>query len=314
MSEPTRPALDGGSTSDDSRDQISAGAMLRRAREEAGLHIGALAVSLKVPVKKLEALEADRVDLLPDTVFARALAGTVCRTLKIDPAPVLAAFPQTSTQRQLALRTINKATFKPAGHGTQKSMLEKLSRPFVILGFAFAIGALVLMFFPSIQQLVSEVKKGAELSSLPAAQSPSAQSPAPSNTPVGVVSSTVRASTAIQDASPVDGKTMLAGGADAAIGTLVAPELKQGIGSATMESTEILKLTARGTSWVEVTDAKRLVVLRKTMVSGESQNLGGSLPMTVVLGRANLLDVHIRGQAFDLVPTTKDNVSRFEVK
>ena len=288
--------------------------MLRRAREEAGLHIGALAVSLKVPVKKLEALEADRVDLLPDTVFARALAGTVCRTLKIDPAPVLAAFPQTSAQRQLALRTINKATFEPAGHGNQKSVVEKLSRPFAMLGITFAIGALVLMFFPSIQQVVEEVKKGAELSSLPTAQSSAAQSPALGNPPVGVASSGVSAPAAVQDAPSADGKTTLAGGTDAALGATVAPEPKQVMGSTAIESTEILKLTARGTSWVEVTDAKRLVVLRKTMVTGESQNLGGSLPMTVVLGRANLLDVHVRGQAFDLVPTTKDNVARFEVK
>ena len=55
----------------------SAGAMLREARELEGLDIAALAVSLKVPVKKLEALEADRFDLLPDTVFARALAASV---------------------------------------------------------------------------------------------------------------------------------------------------------------------------------------------------------------------------------------------
>ena len=39
--------------------RLSGGAMLRQAREAAGLHIGALAVSLRVPVKKLEALEAD---------------------------------------------------------------------------------------------------------------------------------------------------------------------------------------------------------------------------------------------------------------
>ena len=59
----------------------SAGTMLREAREAVGLHVGALAVSLKVPVKKLEALEADDLEQLPDAVFARALAATVCRTL-----------------------------------------------------------------------------------------------------------------------------------------------------------------------------------------------------------------------------------------
>jgi len=37
---------------------LTAGMMLRKAREASGLHVAALAVSMKVPVKKLEALEA----------------------------------------------------------------------------------------------------------------------------------------------------------------------------------------------------------------------------------------------------------------
>ena len=40
--------------------EMTAGALLRAAREASGLHIAALAVAMKVPVKKLEALEADR--------------------------------------------------------------------------------------------------------------------------------------------------------------------------------------------------------------------------------------------------------------
>ena len=42
------------------RPEKSAGAMLKEAREAAGLHIGALAVALKVPVRKLEALKKTR--------------------------------------------------------------------------------------------------------------------------------------------------------------------------------------------------------------------------------------------------------------
>ena len=68
----------------------SAGALLRAARERQGLHIAALAAAIKVPPRKLEALENDRYDELPDATFTRALAQTVCRTLKIDAAPVLA--------------------------------------------------------------------------------------------------------------------------------------------------------------------------------------------------------------------------------
>ena len=43
-----------------------AGALLRAARERQGLHIAALAAAIKVSQRKLEALEADRGDGLPD--------------------------------------------------------------------------------------------------------------------------------------------------------------------------------------------------------------------------------------------------------
>ncbi len=80
-------------------DGLTAGMLLRRAREASGLHVAALAVSLKVPVRKLEALEADRFDLLPDLVFARALASSVCRTLRVDAQPVLERLPVKTTPR-----------------------------------------------------------------------------------------------------------------------------------------------------------------------------------------------------------------------
>ena len=72
----------------------TAGALLRQARQAQGLHIAALAAAIKVTPRKLELLEADRYDELPDATFTRALAQTVCRTLKIDVAPVLALLPQ----------------------------------------------------------------------------------------------------------------------------------------------------------------------------------------------------------------------------
>src|SRR5689334_24448147 len=79
----------------------SAGRLLREARERQGLHIAALAAAIKVPPHKLEMLEADRFDALPDATFTRALAQTVCRALKIDPAGVLVLLPPTSAGHRL---------------------------------------------------------------------------------------------------------------------------------------------------------------------------------------------------------------------
>jgi len=71
----------------------SPGAMIKAAREQQGLHLAILSVNLKVSVKQLEALEADRFDQLMEPVFARALAAKVCRILKLDPSQVLSLMP-----------------------------------------------------------------------------------------------------------------------------------------------------------------------------------------------------------------------------
>ena len=70
-----------------------AGAMLRAAREAQGMHIAALAASIKIPQARLESLEAERYAELPDLAFTRALALRVCRALNTDPAPVLQRLP-----------------------------------------------------------------------------------------------------------------------------------------------------------------------------------------------------------------------------
>ena len=69
-----------------------------------------------------------------------------------------------------------------------------------------------------------------------------------------------------------------------------------------------------GTAWVEVSDAGGVVQLRKTMASGESAGASGALPLSVTVGRADSIEVLVRGKSFDLTPFVKDNVARFKVK
>ncbi len=80
----------------------TAGALLRQLREDAGFKRDVLAQALRVSSAKLEALEADRLDELPDAMFARALTLAVCRQLKTDAAPVLALLPTPDVSRLAA--------------------------------------------------------------------------------------------------------------------------------------------------------------------------------------------------------------------
>jgi cytoskeleton protein RodZ len=72
--------------------------------------------------------------------------------------------------------------------------------------------------------------------------------------------------------------------------------------------------SAKDASWVKVTDAKGAVVLNRTLQPGEAAGVSGLLPLRAVVGRADAVQVQVRGQAFDLNAVAKNNVARFEVK
>jgi cytoskeleton protein RodZ len=110
------------------------------------------------------------------------------------------------------------------------------------------------------------------------------------------------------DPVPVTGKEPL----------VVAPIAKTDSNSATVASVAsvpgLIVFKAKGATWVEVTDAKGIVQLRKTLSAGDVASASGTLPLSVVIGRVDVLDVEVKGKAFSLASIVKDNVARFEVK
>jgi cytoskeleton protein RodZ len=75
----------------------------------------------------------------------------------------------------------------------------------------------------------------------------------------------------------------------------------------------VLVFKARGSTWVEVTDAKGTVLLRRTLAASEAAEVLGDLPLAVVVGRADHTDVLVRGAPFSLEMHSQDNVARFKV-
>jgi cytoskeleton protein RodZ len=66
--------------------------------------------------------------------------------------------------------------------------------------------------------------------------------------------------------------------------------------------------------WVKVVDAKGEVRLSRNIAAGERVECGGALPLTVVVGKADSVEVEVRGKPFDVAAFTRENVARFEVK
>lgn len=284
----------------------SAGTLVRQAREAAGLQVDALAVALKVTVKQIEALEADRWDLLPDAVFARALAASICRNLRIDPAPVLARLPQAAPRLSPGGAGLNEP-FRTSNHGSGPDIGAYLSRPVVLGVLALMLGALVLVLLP--------VPKDAASDEVSAQGAPAAAPAAPASAVAGVqlLSEVVPA--------PAASAPVVAGPVSAPVATpapasppvvSVAPAAAASAVAASADG--VLSFSASADSWVKVTDARGAVVLSRLLKPGESAGASGALPLSVVVGRADATRVQLRGRPMDLGPLTRENIARFEVK
>lgn len=131
--------------------EVTAGAALRRAREARGLHIAALAATLKVPQSKLEALEGDRYKELPDATFARALARSMCRALKIDAEPVLAMLPRGGGEASLDRVTpgLNQPFRERASSQEPMVSVALLKNPVLLGGAALLVAALAVYLVPT---------------------------------------------------------------------------------------------------------------------------------------------------------------------
>ena len=280
--------------------------LLRQARESAGLHIAALAAALKVPVRKLEALEAGQYHELPDMTFARALASSACRHLKVDPAPVLEQIPlgHAPVLGDTA-STINTPFRSPKASPSVFLVADWVRRPAVLMAGALVLAAVGLFYMPDWRPMVSSVSDAvsslASSPSVPSSDTPAA--PAVVRSPQQTVSTTVDTPTPSAPALPV-------GAADSA--PAVAPSAAAPPTASAADG--LLNIKATGDSWVEVVDGAGVSQVQRMLKTGDVLSFSVAPPYSVVLGRADAVVVSVRGQPFDVMPYARNSVARFQVK
>jgi cytoskeleton protein RodZ len=296
--------------------------LLRAAREAAGLHIAALAAALKVPVRKLEALEAGRYSELPDLTFARALASSACRQLKVDPTPILEQIPQGVVRELGASRHAINAPFQPAHDPAPLNPLGWLSRPALLAAIVLLLGALVIVFLPRLEEPAQAAPEGANVVTpvepVATVEPVLAQEPAPPGMPQPEGAAPVDAAPAAPAGTPATlapGSTAptapaaVAAPATAAAGTVAPPVVPAAPAPGTL-----LSIAATGESWVEVVNGSGSVVIQRMLQAGDAVDFSSAPPYTVVLGRAEAAQVTVRGKPFDVTRYARNNVARFEVK
>ncbi len=274
----------------------SAGALIRQARQAQGLHIAVLAAATKVPQRKLEALEADRLDELPDATFTRALAQTVCRSLKIDPAPVLALLPQPSGHRLEHVAEGINAPFRERPGMAPSADWSVLGSPAVWAPLVILLLAAGIYFLPKGTVTLPTVGGGA---SAPDTATTTTTLPPPVSEPASAA--VLAPPAAAAPAASVVVETVHS-----------APAVPEDAASAP-PAAGVLQLRVSAESWVEVLDARGATLLSRLLQPGETVGIDGAVPLKLTVGNAAATQVSFRGKPVELT-STRDNVARLELK
>lgn len=319
------------------------GQQLRAAREARGLHLAMLSVTLKVPVRQLEALENDQYDAFRGPAFVRAVAQSMCRHLGLDPAPVLAGLPSTAASLQVHPAALASPSRQPSGRrlgGRSWSVSPQV----LGLGALMLAGSAALLWWPAptptsrdvvdavappaLDASASDLPVSVNVPSVPQASAEAMASNASAPLPVGApttatttatatattvapASATVPAPSALPPSpqrpasAPSSSSATMSGNANAAPAASAA--------SANARPADML-IAASGETWLEVRDARGQIIINRLLKAGETQGIELPPPYSVVVGRAHLVKVTRAGKDFDLAPHTKASTARFEVQ
>jgi cytoskeleton protein RodZ len=297
---------------------VTAGSMIRDARQAQGIDLASLAAMLKIPLRRLEALENDQHDELQGPTFERALAQAACRVLKIDPKPVLALLPQHARNTLEGVSEGINAPFRD-GQGGGGIELPAIVRPVGVIVVVLILAAIALFVVPEgwLAKVTKPFMNGLAASAPAdggAASVPAAVVPAPAPLP-GASATVVSPGASAVASAPVSAAPAASAALSVATMPASAPSGVDEVLAHVAPAPNIpLQVVATADSWVEVVDAHGRTLLSRTVVAGESVGLDGAMPMRIKVGNVSGTHLKLRGDNVDLTPWTRDNVARLELK
>ena len=288
----------------------SLGEMLAAERERQGLGRNDIAQRLHMSGYQIEALEKGDYTRLPRGTFLRGFVRNYAKVLGLAPERVLplldeGAPPQTAPGIVVPTQNIR---FDPLN--------ERFSHPFLKAGaFAalmLALGFAAMYWFLFVRTTpVTPAKKASSPPAVVASAPtpPPVATPAPAEPPVSAVPEKPVPAPAIP-AKPEPARAEPAK-AEPAKAEAAPPVAKTVAGSG---EGSVLKFRFKGSSWVEIRDAKGRVLLSRLNQPGSEAEVSGRPPFNVVVGNAPEVQLFYNDHEFDLEPHTKVAVARFTVE
>ncbi len=314
------------------------GEWLRSAREARGDTLSDAAHALKLSRTQVEALEAERFDLLPGPVFVRGFLRNYARYLGLDPDAVTADLaPEPQAQPVKLTPDANAAGALPtgdAGHKVKRSAMALIGGMVLVLAAGWYFDWFNV---PGTTPEVSGMRDAPDTAREPLAQTPAtppawppvAAVPAPAPAPhpsqtaddagsaagdgelADAVEADVAASGQEAAADPAgDGSPTSAAEAGPVVDVAVEPP-DEGLPPGTGE----LVFRMEGESWIQVRDADGTTLFTGTGAPGTTRTVQGKAPFVIVVGNAALVSLEHDGRPVDLAShTSRGGVARMVVE
>ncbi len=308
-----------------------AGAMLRAAREGAGLSVDAVAQQLKLAPRQVKAIEDEDFSRLPGRTFVRGFVRNYARLLRLDTARVLEALPD-------AAATLEASSLQPPA----ADMGELPAPESTGLGWTrWAIPAAMIAIVAALA-LYEFLRPAAEPRSEPPATTSDAvpvPTPAPSPTAAPENAGTPLANPVASNAAPDVGApptdehaapapasetvsgpilpapTSMPAGTPAAAGpSAPAPAVEAAAKPFASTGKTAVVLVFRDYSWTEIKDRNGIVLMSRMNAGGTTQSISADAPIDLVIGNAADVTLTFRGARVDLVPYTRQNVARLTLR
>ena len=273
----------------------TAGAMLKSAREAAGLSLDQVAQQLKLAPRQVKALEDESFADLPGRTFSRGFIRNYARLLNLDAQELLAHLPDAAHAPALgspALHSTGAMIAELPSAAAPKTGAGRWLIPFVLA--ACVVAAAAWEFYRGGMGAPVEMPRAPAGVASPGTAAPA---PAQSVTPLANPLAADRAATD----PPAANENAV---------TVAQP----GAGQGASDADAPLTLSFDGPSWTEIRDASGQLIVSRLIDAHSVEPVRGVAPFDVVIGNARAVTVTYRGKPVDLAPYTRRNVARLTLK
>lgn len=302
--------------------RLSAGAQLAQLRQARGWTVAEVADQLNLAPRQVQAIEADNHAALPGLAVTRGFIRAYAKVLKIDPAAMLAEMVVTPPA---ASATAPSRRTMPQTHYSDNRLNSVTTNKTGARWYAALICLVLLLVAGAVaqrrgwlpQDLDSAIAKltaglassrgngtGTGVDSNTAVVPPAASLTLPVSDVAPAVAPVLPAqvqapSASLQAQRPSADKGSLAGAPAAGVAA---------------NANNVLVLTFRADSWVEIKGHGKNTVASKLYRAGTVETFNVSEPVQLLVGNAAGVDATLRGAPLALPSTSKNNVARLSLK